>query len=80
MTILEALREVQKQAIISGGISQVNGKNLTGNNGFWYLDGERVTDLDREVYDHVVVDDNAVLALLGRNIVCSVCGDAVCNG
>ena len=31
---------------MSGGIATVDGKEFTGKGGYWYLDGEKVTDIE----------------------------------
>lgn len=46
-TYNEAKREIQFSAVISGAVSYIEGKELVGKNGFWYLGGELVTDIER---------------------------------
>lgn len=58
-TYEEALRNVRISAVISGGIAYVDGKELTGKNGFWYLDGELVTDIEGFLAK-IPVDEEAV--------------------
>ena len=48
-----------------GGISEVGGKKLEGKNGFWYLDGELVTDIEG-LLAQISVDDAAVREEMGR--------------
>ena len=64
-TYEQALREVRLQAVISGGISHIDGKELKGENGFWYLDGELVTDIEG-MLAMISVDDVAVREEMGR--------------
>ena len=64
-TYEQALREVRLQAVISGGISEVGGKKLEGKNGFWYLDGELVTDIEAFLAT-ISVDEAAVREEMGK--------------
>jgi hypothetical protein len=57
MTFEEAKRELQFQAVISGGVTQINGKRWTSDGGFILLDGVRVEDPETEVFQHVEVDE-----------------------
>jgi hypothetical protein len=58
-TYEQALREVRLMAVMSGGIAYVDGKELTGKNGFWYLGGELITDIEAFLAK-IPVDEKAV--------------------
>lgn len=45
-TYEETLREVRLTAVMCGAIAFIDGKELLGKNGYWYLDGELVEDVD----------------------------------
>lgn len=62
-TYEEALREARFMAVINGGISEVDGKELTGKNGYWYLDGELVTDIPA-LLEKIPVDEGYVRELM----------------
>ena len=62
-TYAEAKREAQFQAVINGGVSTIDGKDLTGIGGYWYLDGEKVTDIEA-MLAKVEVDENYVKSLM----------------
>lgn len=62
-TYAEAKREAQFQAVINGGVSTIDGKELTGKGGYWYLDGEKVTDIDA-MLEKVQVDEWYVKSLM----------------
>ena len=62
-----ALRLAKFQAVTSGGVAYVNGKELTSRGGYWYLDGEKVTDVDGEVLDFVEVDEGFVRQLMAED-------------
>ena len=64
MTYEQALREARFQAVTCGGVSRVNGKELTGKNGYWYLDDVRVENPDEEVLAFVEVDEMYVRSLV----------------
>lgn len=64
-TYEEALREARFQAVISGGITQIDGKELKGKNGYWYLDGEKVTDIEG-LLEKVAVDEAYVRELMNQ--------------
>lgn len=66
MTREQAMRMAKIQAVVSGGIAFVNGKALTSKNGFWYLDGKKVTDIDSEVLAYVDVDEMYVNQLMAE--------------
>ena len=61
----ECLREVRLQAVISGGITSVDGKELVGKNGFWYLGGELVTDIEGFLAK-IPVDEQAIKDEMNR--------------
>lgn len=58
-TYEEAKLYLQKQAVECGGVEYVDGKQLTGKNGYLYLDGVLVAkeDLEELIYSKVAVDD-----------------------
>lgn len=62
-TYEEALREARFQAVISGGVTQIDGKELKGINGYWYLGGEKVTDIEG-MLEKVTVDEAYVQELM----------------
>lgn len=62
-TYEEALREARFQAVISGGIATIEGKELKGIGGYWYLDGEKVTDIEA-LLEKVQVDEDYVKSLM----------------
>lgn len=62
-TYEEALREARFQAVINGGVKYLEGKELTGQGGYWYLDGDKVTDLEG-MLKKVQVDDWYVKSLM----------------
>ena len=62
----QALRMARMEAVISGGVSHINGKKLKGKNGYWYLGFKKVTDPDKEVLPFVEVDENYVRELMGK--------------
>lgn len=62
-TYEEALREARFQAVINGGVAMIDGKELTGKNGYWYLDGEKVTDVEA-MLEKVQVDEWYVKSLM----------------
>lgn len=64
-TYEEALREVRFSAVISGGVAYVDGKELTGKNGYWYLDGELVTDIPA-LLERIPVDPEYVKSLMAE--------------
>jgi hypothetical protein len=64
-TYEQALAEARFSAVISGGVSHVDGKELTGKNGYWYLDGELVTDIPA-LLEKVVVDEEYVKSLMAE--------------
>ena len=66
MTRKEALKIAQKEAVMCGGVSTINGKKLKGKNGYWYLGFKKVTDIDNEVLKYVPVDENYVNKLIGK--------------
>lgn len=61
-----AVRMARMQAVTSGGIAFIDGKALTSRNGYWYLDDKKVTDIDKEVLDHVAVDESYVCQLMSE--------------
>lgn len=65
MTYEQALREARFQAVINGGVSSIDGKELTGKGGYWYLDGEKVTDIEA-VLEKVKVDEHYVRQLMAQ--------------
>lgn len=60
----EAKKQAQLSAIVSGGVSTINGQKLTSDGGGWYLDGKKVTDPYAQVISQVKVDPNFVTALV----------------
>lgn len=62
-TYEQALRDVRLMAVMSGGIAFVDGKELTGKGGFWYLGGELVTDIEAFLAK-VKVDEDYVKQLM----------------
>lgn len=64
-TYEECLKEARFSAVISGGISHVDGKELTGKNGYWYLDGELVTDIPA-LLESIPVDEEYVRSLMAE--------------
>lgn len=64
MTKQEATRYAKLQAVMSGGVATINGKKLTGQGGYWYLDDKKVEDIDKEVLDFVEVDELYVNSLI----------------
>jgi hypothetical protein len=62
-TYEQALREARFQAVISGGIATVDGKELKGIDGYWYLDGEKVTDVEG-LLEKIQVDEEYVKSLM----------------
>jgi len=62
-TYEEAKREARFQAVINGGVAMIDGKELTGKNGYWYLDGEKVTDVEA-MLEKVQVDEWYVKSLM----------------
>ena len=62
-TYEQALAEARFSAVISGGISYVDGKELTGKNGYWYLDGKLVTDIPA-LLEKIPVDPEYVKSLM----------------
>lgn len=54
------------QAVMCGGVATVNGKQLTGKNGYMYLDGVKVQDVDNEVLAYVDVDEMYVNQLMAE--------------
>ena len=66
MTKEQAIRMSKMQAVVSGGIAEVNGKKLTSKNAYWYIDGKKVNDVDSEVLDFVDVDEAYVNQLMAE--------------
>lgn len=66
MTREQATRMAKMQAVMCGGIAIINGKQLTGKNGYMYLDGVKVQDVDNEVLAYVNVDDMYVNQLMAE--------------
>ncbi|MDD4804999.1 MAG: hypothetical protein PHN69_07730 [Candidatus Pacebacteria bacterium] len=64
-TYEEAKREIQFSAVISGGITSVDGKELVGKNGFWYLGGELVADIEGFLAK-IPVDEQAIKDEMNR--------------
>lgn len=64
-TYEQTLREVRLSAIMSGAVASIDGKELTGQGGYWYLDGEKVTDVDA-VLEKIEVDEDYVRMLMGQ--------------
>lgn len=64
-TYEEANKSLQRQAVESGGIAYVDGKELTGKAGYYYLDGELVTDVDA-MLEKIAVDDWYIKVEMGR--------------
>ena len=62
----QALRMARLEAVMSGGVSHINGKKLKGKNGFWYLGFRKVVDPDTEVSPFVEVDEKYVKELMGK--------------
>jgi hypothetical protein len=63
MTYEQAKRQARLEAVMCGGIAQIDGKDLTGVGGYWYLDGEKVTDIEG-MLKKVEVDENYVKSLM----------------
>ena len=63
-TYEEALRYARFSAMISGAITQINGKRLTADGGFLLLDGVRVEDVETEVIQHIQVNEAFVKSLM----------------
>lgn len=66
MTKEQAIRMAKMQAVMCGGVATVNGKQLTGKNGYMYLDGVKVQDVDNEVLAYVDVDEMYVNQLMAE--------------
>ena len=64
MNYEQALKEAKFMAVTCGGISQINGKELTGKDGYWYLDGVKVVDPYEEVLKFVEVDEAYVQSMV----------------
>ncbi len=64
-TYEDALKEARFSAVISGGVAYVDGKELTGKNGYWYLDGEFVTDIPA-LLERIPVDEEYVKSLMAE--------------
>lgn len=62
-TYSEALKIARLEAIMSGGIATVDGKEFTGKGGYWYLDGEKVTDIEAFL-EKIPVDEVYVRSLM----------------
>lgn len=62
-TYEECLRMARLECIMCGGIATIDGKDLTGIGGYWYLDGEKVTDVEA-MLAKVEVDENYVKSLM----------------
>jgi hypothetical protein len=62
-TYEDALKEARFSAVICGGVAYVDGKELTGKNGYWYLDGELVTDIPA-LLERIPVDEEYVKSLM----------------
>ena len=61
MDYATAKREVQKQALYSGGITVINGQKLeVGPNGKYCLDGAEIVDYEKALWPYVEVDEGAV--------------------
>ena len=73
MNYHQALKETKMQALISGGVTQVNGKQLTGQNGYYYLDGEKA-DPVLDIYPHIEVDEDTVKSMVTERTICPLCG------
>lgn len=64
-TYAQAKREAQFSALISGAVSSIDGKELKGVNGYWYLDGKKVeADEIESVIAKVLVDEDYVKSLM----------------
>ena len=59
----ECLRTARLEAIMSGSIATVDGKEFTGKGGYWYLDGEKVTDIEAFL-EKIPVDEVYVRSLM----------------
>ena len=59
----DCLRQARMEAIMSGGIATVDGKEFTGKGGYWYLDGEKVTDIEAFL-EKIPVDEFYVRSLM----------------
>jgi len=59
----KAKRQARLEAVMCGGIAQIDGKNLVGTGGFWFLDGEKVTDIEA-MLEKVPVDETYVISLM----------------
>ena len=63
MTYEQAKRQARLEAVMCGGIATIDGKELKGTGGYWYLDGEKVTDIEG-MLANVEVDENYVKSLM----------------
>ena len=54
---------MKKRMLKNGGVAMIDGKELTGKNGYWYLDGEKVTDIEA-MLEKVQVDEWYVKSLM----------------
>lgn len=64
----EATRQAQLSAVVSGGVSMIDGKKLTSDGGGWYLDGVKVTDPDKQVLSKVKVDPAYITSLMNGTV------------
>lgn len=63
MTYEQAKRQARLEAVMCGGIATIDGKELKGIGGYWYLDDERVTDVEG-MLAKVPVDETYVKSLM----------------
>ena len=81
MTLKEAEWEAKMQAVTCGGVSTIKtpegNKQLTGQSGFWFLDGVKVEPDERweKVLQYVEVDSGYVQSLVTEDTkTCPKCG------
>ena len=68
MTKEQATRMAKMQAVMCGGIFEINGKKLTGKNGYMYLDYKKVENIDGDIPVYVDVDDAYVNQLMKEEL------------
>lgn len=61
-----AERMAKMQAVTCGGVAFVDGKALTSHGGYFYLDGKKVEDVDKEILAYVDVDEDYVCQLMAE--------------
>jgi len=62
MTYDEAKREIRMEMLVSGVIDKIDGKKLISEDGYFYLDGEKVIDIDALLEKIMDIDDGLIRA------------------